>query len=571
MNTIRILCIALVSLLLPCACTNYLERDIITNLSEKDVIYSYDFARSRVSAVYNVLKAGFDEVDGAMLASAGDEAEHTLETSSVQRFNTGDWDAINNPDNVWWYYYKGVRIANQFLATSDSIDLDHLRLDPNPAQQETYQARLSEIARWKMEVRFLRAFFFFELVKRYGGVPIVRNIYSVDDDPSGITRHSLDSCVDFLVTECDVVAEGLPVTHASADLGRATKGAALALKSRVLLFAASELFNNPSWASSYPHPELISLSQGDRVARWRAAAAAAKAVIDLAGANYALHSDYQGLFKTFNSPEIIFTRRAGASNNFERASFPVGYDLGQSGTTPAQNLVDAYEIKLDDHTSATFDWNNPSHAENPYANRDPRLAMSILTNLAPFKGRAVQLWKGGLDGSGQERASRTGYYLLKYVDPNVNLLTGTTSVHSWIFIRLAEMYLNYAEALNASNPAHPDIKRYVDMVRARSGVNMPPLPEGLSQSEMENRIRLERQVELAFEGHRCWDARRWMIADDVLGDPLRGVSIERVSDEQFVYTPSVVENRVFQPKMYFYPIPQQELLKATGLIQNPLW
>lgn len=563
--------LGMVALLLASACTGYLERDIVTELTEEDVIYSYDFARSRVSAVYNVLRAGFNEVDGALLASAGDEAEHTLETSAVHRFNTGDWDAVNTPDDVWAHYYRGIRIANQFLAKSDHIDLDHLRLDPNPAQQETYQALQEEITRWKHEVRFLRTFFFFELVKRYGGVPLVTTVYEVGDNPDPITRQPLADCLDFIVTECDVVAEALPAVPASANLGRATKGAALALKARALLFAASDLYNDPSWAAGYAHPELVSLPAGDRSARWAAAAAAAKAVIDLNEANYALHGDYQSLFRTFTSAEIIFARRAGASNAFERATFPVGYDMGQSGTTPSQNLVDAYEVKIDENTAVAFDWNNPEHASNPYANRDPRLAMSVLYNFSWFKGRPVELWQGGLDGRPQERASRTGYYLLKYVDPNVNLLTGTTSVHTWIFMRLAEVYLNYAEALNEYDPAHPDIKRYVDMVRSRSGVDMPPLPDGLSQADMRDRIRGERQVELAFEGHRLWDVRRWMIAPATLGGALYGVSVGKEGDETFSYQRVQVEQRAFSPKMYFYPIPQQELLKVSGLIQNPLW
>lgn len=574
MNTIRAIglgVMGMITLLLPSACTEYLERDIITELTEEDVVYSYDFARSRVSAVYNVLKAGFNEIDGAMLASASDEAEHTLETSAVQRFNTGDWDAINTPDNVWWYYYKGIRIANQFLAKSDNIDLDHLKLDPNPAQQQTYLARVAEITRWQHEVRFLRAFFFFELVKRYGGVPLVTNVYGMSDDPGRITRQSLADCLDFIVAECDHVAEELPAVHASVDLGRATKGSALALKGRVLLFAASDLCNDPSWAPGYANPTLVALPAGDRSARWAAAAAAAKAVIELSGVNYALHGTYQGLFRTFNSPEIIFARRAGPGNEFERASFPVGYDLGQSGTTPSQNLVDAYEVKVDQHTAEPFDWDNTGHASNPYANRDPRLAMSILTNFASFKGRPVELWQGGLDGSPQERASRTGYYLLKYVDPNINLLTGTTSVHTWIFMRLAEVYLNYAEALNEYDPGHPDIKRYVDLVRSRSGVAMPPLPEGLSQSAMRERIRTERQVELAFEGHRFWDVRRWMVGPAALGGPLRGVTISRLGEGLFSHQRVTVEQRTFSPKMYYYPIPQQELLKVGGLVQNPLW
>ncbi|MFC7524119.1 RagB/SusD family nutrient uptake outer membrane protein [Parapedobacter sp. GCM10030251] len=565
--------ITVVSLLLLCfigGCKDYLDRDIIVNLTEKDVIHSYDYARARVSAVYQVLKAGFDEVDGAMLAAASDEAEHTLETSSVHRFNTGDWDAINNPDNAWAHYYSGVRVANQFLASSDDINLDYLRLDPRPSQQETYQARLAEINRWKNEVRFLRAFFYFELVKRYGGVPIITETFGLNDSPDGLSRQSLAESIGFIVDECDAVAPNLPAVPESVNLGRATKGAALSLKSQVLLYAASDLYNTPDWAGGYAHPELIALPAADRAARWKAAADAAKAVIDLTEANYALHGDYQSLFRTFNSQEIIFARRQGATNSFERANFPVGYDLGQSGTTPSQNLVDAYEVIAEDGTAMPFDWTNPAHAANPYSNRDPRLGMSLLTNNTAFKGRPVELWAGGLDGKGRDQASRTGYYLLKYVDPNINLLTGTTSVHTWIFIRLAGIYLNYAEALNEYDPGHPDIKAYIDRVRQRNGVGMPPLPIGLSQAEMRDRIRRERQVELAFEGHRFWDVRRWMIAPATLGEPLKGVDIVRTG-ETFTYTPATVENRVFHPKMHFYPIPQQELLKVDGLVQNPLW
>lgn len=569
MKNLHIKIVAFLLLWQGTGCSGFLDRDIITNLSEEDVIPSYTYARNRVTAVYDMLRAGFNEIDGAMIASASDEAEHTLETSSIHRFNTGDWDAFSNPGDVWSHYYQAIRLANQYLTTSDDINLDFLKLDQTPSAQATYQARLAELDRWKNEVRFLRAYFHFELLKRYGGVPIITEVYALDDDSGDVKRSSLAQCVQFIVDECDAVAPNLPPVSADDDLGRATRGAALALKSRVLLYAASDLYNISSWATGYAHPELIAMPNGDRTARWRAAADAAKAVIDLPQANYALHTNYQTLFHTFNSPEIIFTRRQGASNTFERAHYPVGYDLGESGTTPSQNLVDRYEVK-EGANAVPFDWENPAHAAAPYANRDPRLAFSILTNNVSFKGRPVEIWDGGLDGKGKERATRTGYYLAKYVDPNLNLLTNTTSVHTWIFIRLGEIYLNYAEALNECDPGNPDIKLYVDRVRQRATVAMPALPSGLNQIEMGERIRQERQVELAFEGHRVWDVRRWMIAPATLGAPLKGVDITR-DGTTFTYTPVTVENRTFQPSMYYYPIPQRELLKVDGLIQNPLW
>jgi hypothetical protein len=539
-----------------------LDREFPTSLSEEQVFASFDYNSRRVNNIYSYLPSGFLVIDGAMLASASDEAEHTLETSAVQKFNNGSWNPIDNPDDVWGKYYAGIRAVNLFLSTIDGINLDQYRLDPE--QQALYESQLAEIDRWTYEVRFLRAFFYFELTKRYGGVPIVTEPLSIDDDLRSIQRNTLDECIQFIVVECNAAADGLPVTYPSASLGRVTKGAALALKSRALLYAASDLFNTPSWASGYAHPELISVT-GDRMERWKAAADAAKQVIDLA--TYNLASDYGSLFRTFNNPEIIMARREGASNSFEQANYPIGYDLGMSGTTPSQNLVDAYEMA----DGSKFDWNNPAHAAAPYENRDPRLARTVLTNNTFFKDRPVEAWTGGRDGQGTPLATRTGYYLRKYVDENLNLLQGNTSVHSWILFRLAEIYLNYAEALNEYDPGNPDIKTYVDLVRARPGVEMPPLPDGLNQAEMRERIRNERRVELAFEGHRFWDVRRWMVASETLGSALAGVDIAKTGTDQFTYTPVNIENRVFEPRMYFYPIPQSELLLAGEWTQNPLW
>jgi hypothetical protein len=548
-------------------CEN-LERELITDITEQQVLKSYDFSLNRINSLYTDIPGGYLQIDGAMTASATDEAEHTLETSEVQKFNNGSWNSVDNPENLWANFYRGIRKANQLLVATDSINLDQYKLDPTPSAQTVYKNRLAEIKRWKYEARFLRAYFYFELVKRYGGVPIVSEIYSVNDNFQNVQRNTLEECIQYIAAECDSAARNLPLTYNAADLGRATRGAALALKSRVLLYAASDLFNNPSWAGGYEQPELISLS-GDRQARWKAAADAAKAVIDLSGTGYALHSNYRNLFITnsYTLPEVIFARRNAAENNFEKTNYPIGYDLGNSGTTPSQNLVDAYEM-----TDGTrFDWNNPEHAANPYANRDPRLGLNILVNNTPFKDRNVESWKGGRDGKGIVNATKTGYYLKKYVNENLNLLQNAPSVKSWNLFRLAEIYLNYAEALNEAIPGHADIKIYVDRVRARPGIDMPPLPEGLSQAEMRERIRNERWVELAFEGHREWDVRRWMQGPTYLGAPLMGVDITRNPDDTFTYTPIVVENRVFEPRMYLYPIPQGELNASKGLVQNPMW
>ncbi len=581
----------IVSLLFLSACEK-LDREIITDLSKEQLESGYDNVRNLLNSVYSELPEGFVPIDGsAMIASATDEAEHTNATNAVQNFNNGSWNAINNPNNVWTAHFRAIRKANVFLLSTDSVDFDRYKLDTSSSAQSVYTTQLADIKRFKYEARFLRAFFYFELVKRYGGVPIFTAPLSEADVPD-VRRNTLQECVTFISNECDSAAANLPANYSAdligqntqaGNLGRATRGAALALKARLLLYAASDLFNDPSWAGGYAEPLLISLPSGDRTARWRAAADAAKAVIDLPGTGYAISNNYSTLFRSFNNTEIIFTRRNAVSSSFEIANLSVGFG-GESGTTPSQDLVDAYEIKESATSSIAFDWNNPAHAAAPYATtgalaRDPRLFFSILVNNTAYSipgivrtGRArAEMFPGGRDGLPIPNATRTGYYLRKYVNETLNRANNQTAVHSWIFFRLPEMYLNYAEALNEYNPGNADIKLNVDRVRNRPGVVMPPLATGLTQAEMRQRIRNERRVEFAFEDHRAWDVRRWMIAPSTLGAPLRGVGITSINDTTFTYAPVIVENRVFQPKMYLYPIPQGDLNISEGLVQNPLW
>ena len=556
-----------------------LDREFVTTIGIKEIEQSLTNVQALLSAVYSEIPDGTLYIGGnAMMASATDEAEFTSETSSIQTFNSGSWNAINNPDFVWGNYYRGIRKVNLFLVSTGKINLDPWKLDPSPSAQSVYNTNLASIKRWTYEARFLRAYFYFELIKRYGGVPISNDVLSLDADLSSVKRNSLDECIKFITTECDSAAANLPLNAATlpyvntTDLGRVTKLTVLSLKSRVLLYAASDLFNTPTWAGGYANPELISLPAGDRTARWKAASDAAKAVID-ATAVPTLGA-YKSLFNTFNNAEIIFTRSTAASNQFERNNSPIGFNLGLSGNTPSQDLVDAYEVKVDATTAVKFDWSNPAHAATPYAaNRDPRLLMTVIANNTTFgtPSRAVQLHTGGLDAKPITNASKTGYYLRKYQIESLNLLNGNTGVHSWILFRYPEIYLNYAEALNEWSVGHADIKKYVDLVRTRTGVVMPPMPAGLSQTETREKIRNEKRVEFAFEDHRFWDVRRWMIAPTVLGKELRGVDITKNTDGTFTYKPVKVEDRAFSPKMYFYPIPQSELNIIKGLVQNPLW
>ena len=557
--------IGIACLLSLASCEDYLDKGIETTMDERFTFASYDNAIQVAYGVYTDLPRGLQQIGGAaLLASATDEAEFAIQTNSVQRFNLGSWRASNLPDNPFSTYYTAIRKAYIFLDKADDIYLGDVK--DNPAQPGVYEQYLANIDQLKSEVQLLRAYYMFELIKRFGGVPIVNKRYeSSDVDRETIQRASLEECVNEIVRVCDACAANLPAVQPDAELGRLTAGAAKALKAEVLLFAASELWNNSSWASGYAHPEYISLPAGDRTQRWKAAADAAKAVIDMEGvAGYKLDT-YDNLFgpNGFKSKEVIFCRQEAASNNFEKVNLPISYDKVTGGNCPTQNLVDLFQMA----DGSDFDWNDPDMKADPYANRDPRLGKFVVTNNSYFKTRNVECWTGGLDGPGVRNCTPTGYYLKKYVYPDTDLMRDQTSVHAWIYIRLAEMYLNYIEALNEYKPGDPDIKLYYDKLRTRAG--MPGLPAGLDQAAVRDLIRRERAVELCFEGQRFFDLRRWM-QGDVLGQPVRAVRITK-SGDRFSYEPYKLEDRAFEPKMYFYPIPQSELNKMPHWDQNPLW
>ncbi|MDX9881384.1 MAG: RagB/SusD family nutrient uptake outer membrane protein [Prolixibacteraceae bacterium] len=549
---------------------DFLDRQIDSRLSKDRVFKSYDYVSQFLVGTYAWLPEGFMRIgtvtslssdpvtENAMLASASDEAEHTWEGAAIQKFNNGSWSPYSNPEDQWDFFYTGIRRVNLFLENIDQVNLDDYRLNPLPNQQTEYQNRKTDLKRWKYEARFLRAYFYFELVKRYGGVPVIRETLSLDDDLSLVKRNTIEECISFIVEECDSAAAGLNIFpgRISTDnqaSGRATKGAALALKSRVLLYAASPLFLDPLATDS---------SKPTNQGKWQKAAAAAKAVIDLGA--YSLET-YAKAFNNIGSKELILPRRYGSANDIEQANYPIGYEKGKSGTTPSQNLVDSYEMA---NGKPIHDPESGYDPQNPYGNRDPRLLQTIIVNNSTWNKRPVELWNGGRDGKGKDQASKTGYYLKKYVVENVDLLQDKTAVHTWVLFRLAEIYLNYAEALNEYDPGNPDIAKYVNLVRKRVG--MPDLSGGLSQAEMREKIQNERRVELAFEDHRFWDVRRWKIAPETLGAPIMGMDITKLDAEHFQYQKVQVENRVFMPKMYWYPIPQNELIK-TDWNQNPGW
>lgn len=539
------------------SCNGFLDREEDSFIDKTATFDSYNRTKQYLTYAYTLLPDGLNRFSReAMLASATDDAEFAIESADIQQFNNGSWNALSNPDGMWNRYYSGISKCCTLLENTNHVNLDISRLDPD--KQVEYANSLKDIRMWRAEARFLRAYFHFELLKRYGPIPIVTSTLSINGNYENTPRPTMKEVVDFIAKECDIAADTLELTpwrNVNDAFGRATKGAALALKSRLLLYAASPLYVDFGDTNEANKPTDVAL--------WKSAADAAKAVIDLN--QYELASSYGDLFKNdFQNKEYIFVRRYAANSDFEKSNFPVSFG-GKGGTNPSQNLVDDYEM-LD---GTPFDWNDPAKAAQPFENRDARLGATILMNMAPFKGKKVATYPEGADASPNPNATKTGYYLRKFLNEDVNIQTGgSSSGHVVPLFRLAEIYLNYVEALNECDPTNPDIALYLNKVRNRASL---PNVSALSQEQMRAVIQHERRVELAFEEHRSWDVRRWKIASSTLGTPLMGVQIERKPLGGYTYMPVKVEQRVFQPKMYWYPIPQSEVLKLKQWKQNNGW
>lgn len=577
---------------------NFTEPDMLTFKSEAEVTKNMNSITTVINNVYSYLPDGYDRIGGSMLAAACDEAEEVNDLESIQNFNTGNWGLFSNPEgNPWTNNYNGIRKANVFLDLLTKVDWTYLQKG-NAAEY----ARRNKITKMhKYEAHFLRAFFYFELIKRYGGVPLIERSYDPNtelDSLKVIPRATFAECVDYIAAQCDSAAKNLDADYSATStqyVGRATKGAALALKARTLVYAASDLYNQPT--NTNP---VFGYTDSNRKDRWIKAAKACKVVLDMVPSTYGSHNDYSGLFllRDAVSKEVIFEKRFTAGNGFEVLNYPVGIASGKTSTCPTQNLVDAYEMKF---FSASDSRNGKGIDEAgsgynplaPYTNRDPRMKKTIVCNTEKFgkDNTIIQIWEGGNQGIPRKYASKTGYYLRKYVDESLDLISSSsnTNKHQWIYFRLSEIYLDYAEAMfeafgtpTATSPADGltiTPLSAINTVRTRPAVGMPAVPTSITPDNFKLKLRNERRVELAFEDHRYWDARRWMIANEVIGGTIYGMRIENTTPVTtpptttltFKYTKQLVETRTWDNKMYFYPIPQSEMNKSTAMIQNPGW
>lgn len=561
------------------SCEDFFDVRYDVDYKPEQVFVNYARLRNVGMRPYIYVPTGFNEVGNSFLAGACDEAEHTSLSSSIQRFNLGAWNQYSNPDDQWNNFYSGIYYANFFLENSTDYKQICLVDTITASGKVTYQNQIDNIAWLRQEVRFLRAYYHFELMKRYGEIPIITKTLT-EEDALLVPRSSIEDCIEFIEKECDAVKDSVVVDWVTIskaeEMGRVTKGVVLALKSRLLLYAASPLYN-----------------RNNDIEKWKKAAAAAYDVVTMN--KYSLQSMYRLLFTpplSYSSSEIIFYRLSAASNIIETLNYPIGTENGQSGTCPTQNLVDAYEMKSD---GSKFDWNNPIHAANPYNDRDPRMAATILYNGAKWNGDTIKSYVGGKDGIDKKEASKTGYYLKKYLVENLDLTQGQTSVHSWILFRYGETLLNYAEAMNEAYGPDDDngygkTARYaINEIRGAVGsrridVRMPAVTveKASTKEQFRDIVKHERRIELAFEGHRFWDVRRWTKqADNAdgtdaqkgLGLPVYGVRIEKISKDTYTYAVFKVEDRNYDKKMLWYPIPQSEINKYPSgfFTQNKGW
>jgi hypothetical protein len=607
----HILTVAIVMMVIASCKKDFMNVQPLDKYSDEAVWKDPSLIQAFINNIYLGIPHGFSNI---MMSSMVDETMYNADfgssnvtkslitPSDLSIFDINFWTANRQREVNWIWVYKFVRSTNLFFEKIDGAPFD------NPADKN----------RMKGEVHFLRAYLYHNLVSMYGGVPIIKITFGLTDD-FNVPRDSYENCIKFIVEDLDSAASLLPLSYTGNNKGRATKGAALALKSRVLLEAASDLYNsNGSWAGSYSNKELIGYVGGDRTARWQAAKNAAKAVIDLN--QYSLYQpspttpeeatkNYSNIFLSMETSEDIFVRyfTANIDENWDGYNpglyqNPNGWH-GWGSNTPTGQMVDAYEMA----DGSKFDWTNVAHKAAPYSNRDPRFYASINYDGTVWRPRndnaakvrdAVGIVQTGFykkpDGSilaGLDtrngpledwNGTYTGYYMRKFIDPTIEAQF-VKQTQPWRYIRYTEILLNYAEACLGLGQ-ETEAKQYINMIRRRA--KMPDVTE--TGQQLIDRYRNERRIELAFEDSRYLDVRRWMIAPQAYEDA-KQVEVVYPADANGnptgapVYNPTgwpsakgsgnvaIAQQRAWNPRFYFLPIQLDEMNRNDKLIQNPLY
>lgn len=563
---------------------DFLDKEPSNELTEADTFSQWVTMEQFHFDTYNFLRNGFCRITNSWMDAATDLAETSYSTAGTRlSFNVGNYYAsagAGELSDTWELFYRGIRKCNKLLECIDEVP-------KNPQHStEEYERYKSW---YKGEARFFRAYFHWELFLRYGAIPVVtESLNPYADLVTGYVDRptTKEMVVDFIIPELKA-AEGLVMDYATSYedgmQGRINKPVVRALLSRILLYMASDRYKAESGITM------------------REAAEMAQSFINEYGANYGL---YQGenltnlqrltnavLYNahTQKNNETIFYRNdtqvywASIANDT-----PVG-EGGNGGLCPSQNFVDMFDMADGSAPFSAYDktgapvYTNSKPTVNaasgyseslPYANRDPRLAAYVLYQGTAWGNGVINVVPGGRDNPlGNANSTPTGYYLRKFMPENILEDNHTKSAYrNWIYIRYAEILLNYAEALNeVSFDNKATVCGLLDQIRHRAGItgNVADRTDLNSQEALRNFIRKERTVELAFEDHRAWDVRRWNVATEALGRDIYGVDVANANGT-YTYTRKVAQKRVFQDKMYLYPIPESEEWK-TGIENNPGW
>ena len=524
------------------SCEDILDLTPLDKISENAVWNDAALIQAYLNACYSAVTPGFKQ---GMLSSACDETYDIHNASGFYYIQQGALtsDNVNNLTstlmNIWKPSYSKIRDINIFFKNIESSTIN----------DATKKLTIGEM-------KFIRAYVYANLIWRYGGVPIIEGVFELNDDYT-LSRSSYDACVDYIVSDLDDAISLLPAKQTGSNLGRASGDAARALKSRVLLYAASHL-NNPN----------------NDLTKWQKAADAAESLLNT---GYSLNNDYQKTFLGENS-EIIFARYYTQSNYHSMHLYNArNGDHGWGGDVPSHNLVSDYEMDNGElpYLDAEQTIVNPAsefNPANPYINRDPRFYASILYDGAVWRGRETETYAGGMDSRSSTieawNATLTGYYTKKFLQEELPPTGGSlNSTSPWIFFRYAEILLNYAEAkfeLGDESTA----RQYINLVRSRPGVQMPEVTAG--GTELRAKIQHERRIELVFEDHRYFDVRRWGIAAETETIDLKKIDIIKNQDGSKTYTVGTLLDRAFSPQHFLLPIPRTEVDKSKGsLVQNP--
>lgn len=552
------------------ACTDifsesYIELAPTEDLNEERIFSEYTLFRQYADQTYSYMPGHYARLWNSLVSSMGDETRPNSNSVATSIFNNGSWngsvtnDARAELNEMWTNMYKGIRKANMIIE-----NIHRVNDFPSDKIKDRYIG----------EAYFLRAFFYFELTRRWGSVPIIDKVLNPNKDELDVAPSPYDDCVEFIVADCDKAASMLPSKYDDIDNGRATEGAALALKSRVLLYAARPL-HNPT---------------GD-VNKWKAAAKAAKDVIDLN--RYSLYPDYVNLFFQPICDEIIMNKPQ-PKQNFEQGhpgtggSFWVRFIATQGYSGWAQqsvslNLVNKFEDSKGypiNHTSSNY------NSQDPYSNRDPRLAMCVLYNDRFWYDRNLEFWSSEPNENGEIIIGRDkgenyrcvlAHAIGKFWPESHQRYKGTSTYFNYTFFRYAEILLNFAEAQNEvggpeSNLDGLTVRSVLSELRKR--VNHVPVVKEISDTKekMRDRIRNERAVELCFEEHRWYDVLSWHEGVNEFTKPIYGMDIVKKNDGTFVYTPfQYGDTPIFKEHMHLYPFPDDEVYKSNYLKQNPGW